>query len=66
MNKQQQKDEAWEECLAISEPALKEYKLIPNPAWEEFEKYEAIISQALEEYEAKCKAIDEQDPEDIS
>jgi len=58
--KQQQKDEAWEEYLAISEPAIKEYKSIPNPAWEKFEKYEAIISQARKKYLAKCKAIDEQ------
>jgi len=50
MNKQEQKDRAWQEYQAITEPARKEYQAITSPAWKE--------------YVLKCKMIDEQE-EDI-
>ena len=56
MTKQEQKDKAYEEYLAIQEPASKEYLAIDEPAWKE---YEAIIEPAWKEYLVKCEAIDE-------
>ena len=58
MNKQEQKDRAWQEYQAIKEPAREKYKAIYEQADKE---YEAITEPARKKYYAKCRAIDEQD-----
>jgi len=55
MTKQEQKDKAYAEYLAIKEPAYKEYQSIEEPALKE---YQAIEKQAYKEYQAKCNEID--------
>jgi len=56
MTKEQQKEKAYEEYLAIQEPASK-YLTIDEPVWKE---YLAIIEPAWKEYLVKCEAINEQ------
>jgi len=57
MTKEQLKEKAHKEYLAIQKPAEKEYEAIIEPLWK---KYQAIIEPVLKKYQAKCRVIDEQ------
>ena len=53
LTKQEQKDEAWEDYLVITDPAWKAYK-----TWRTYKK---ITEPATEAYYAKLKEIEEQE-----
>ena len=62
MNKQKQKEPAWEAYEAITEPAWEAYEAIREPA---LEAYQAIEGPAREAYIAELNKIDNEPDEDI-
>jgi len=60
MTKQEQKNEAYEDYVAIIAPAFKVYEAIIDPT---LKAYEAIRDPAYKTYLAKCEEIDAQEDE---